>query len=298
MIKLTDRLKERRVLLSDGAWGTEMQAKGLKAGQCGEIWNVIKRKDVLAIAAGYIDAGSDIILTNTFGANKVKLASYDLADRASKLNLLSAGISREAAGEDRIVLGSMGPSGKIIMMGDVSRDELYEAFAEQAKALEEGKVDGLCIETMTALDEALIAIQAARDNTVLEIACTFTFEKAGYGGFHTMMGHTVEEVVNAMKDVRVDVIGANCGNGIDNMVEIAAEMRSIDPDLPIMVQSNAGLPSFVNGEIVYRETPEYMASKIPDLVEAGANIIGGCCGTTAEHIREMGRVLDEGSFRI
>ncbi len=289
--KVAQALKTRKVLLSDGAWGTALQAHGLKGGQCGEMWCMIRRHEILAIARSYIDAGSDIILTNSFGANSIKLAHYDLADRAEKINRAAAEISREAAGDDHIVLGSVGPTGKIILMGDVTADDLYEAFAEQVTGLEKGGADGILIETMSAIDEATIAVRAAKENTVLEVACTFTFERAGYGGFHSIMGHTIADYVDAMRDVSCDIIGTNCGNGIDEMTEIVREMRAIEPDLPIIAQPNAGKPEIVGGEVVYKETPEIMAAKTPELIEAGANIIGGCCGTTPEHIRAMSGVI-------
>jgi len=289
--KISQALNSKGVLLSDGAWGTALQALGLKGGQCGEMWCTIKRHVILGIAKSYIDAGSDIILTNSFGATSIKLAHYDLEDRAEKINRAAAQISREVAGDDRLVFGSVGPTGKIIMMGDVTEDELYESFAEQVVGLEKGGADGILIETMSAIDEAAIAIRAAKENTVLEVGCTFTFERAGYGGYHTIMGHTIADYVDAMRDASVDYIGTNCGNGIDEITEIVRQMREIEPQLPIIAQPNAGKPEIVGGEIVYRETPEMMAAKVPELIEAGANIVGGCCGTTPEHVKAMSGVL-------
>ena len=188
MNSIGNDVKEGKLLLSDGAWGTFLQAKGLGPGECPELWNVERRNDVLDVAKRYIEAGADMIETNSFGASRFKLEHFGLAHRAGELNEAAAAISREAAGPDRHVLASIGPTGKILMMGDVSEEQLYEAFAEQAAALERGGADTICVETMSAIDEACIAIRAARENTTLEVACTFTFEKTIDGRYRTMMG--------------------------------------------------------------------------------------------------------------
>jgi len=276
------------VLLSDGAWGTFLQAKGLKPGECPELWNLTHRNDVLDIAVSYVNAGCNIIETNSFGASRIKLASYGLGDRTAEINSRAAAISREAAGKNVHVAGSVGPTGKILMMGDVTEEELYEAFREQSAALEKGGADIILIETMTALDEASVAVRAARENTGCLVMVTMTFSRVPSGEFRTMMGVSPEEMVFSMKEAGAHVIGSNCGNGMAQMAGIVKAIRAADKEIPVIIQANAGLPELAGTKTVYRETAEIMASYVPELVAAGVNIIGGCCGTTPEHIRAIG----------
>jgi 5-methyltetrahydrofolate--homocysteine methyltransferase len=245
----------------------------------------------LSIAQSYVDAGADIILTNSFGASPSKLRHYELDDRTAEINQAAAQISREASGEKGFVLGSMGPTGVILMMGDVPEETLYEGFCIQAKALEKGGVDGVCIETMSALDEACLAVRAVKESTSLEIACTFTFEKTVSGNFRTMMGVSPSEIVGALIEAGAAIIGTNCGNGFDGMVDIVEEIRRIDSKIPVLVHANAGKPVVQDGKTVFPETPEMMAAKIDKLIHAGANIIGGCCGTTPDHIRALAEAI-------
>ena len=287
MNSLLAALKNNKVLISDGAWGTFLHERGLQPGECPELWNSTHRDDVFAIAKSYIDAGADIILTNSFGGSPAKLEHYGLQDRTAELNETAAAISREAAGADHLVLGSIGPTGVMLMMGEVSEETLYDGFCVQAEALKKGGVDALCIETMSALDEACLAIRAARESTGLEVACTFTFEKTINGEFRTMMGVSPAEMVQAVKEAGATVIGTNCGNGFDQMIDIVREIRNIDPFTPILVHANAGKPVFQDGKTVFPETPEMMAAKVKDLIKSGANIIGGCCGTTPAHIQGL-----------
>lgn len=291
MRSLLSAIAKGRVLISDGAWGTLLHKRGLQPGECPESWNITHKSDVAAVAQGYVDAGADMILTNSFGGNPVKLSHYGLADKTADFNEAAAAISREAAGENRFVLASMGPTGVILMMGEVSEEELYQGFYTQAKALQKGGVDGFCIETMSAIDEACIAIKAAKAATGLEVACTFTFEKTVTGEYRTMMGIAPAEMVEAVKEAGADVIGTNCGNGIDGMIEIVREIRSIDATIPVLVHANAGKPLLENGVTVFPETPEIMASKALELARAGASIIGGCCGTTPAHIAALASKL-------
>jgi 5-methyltetrahydrofolate--homocysteine methyltransferase len=287
MNSLLTALKNKKILISDGAWGTFLHERGLQPGECPELWNSTHRDDVFAIAKSYIDAGADIILTNSFGGSPAKLEHYGLQDRTAELNETAAAISREAAGTDHLVLGSIGPTGVMLMMGEVSEETLYDGFCVQAGALKKGGVDALCIETMSALDEACLAIRAARESSGLEVACTFTFEKTINGEFRTMMGVSPAEMVQAVKEAGASVLGTNCGNGFDQMIDIVKEIRSIDPLTPILVHANAGKPVFQDGKTVFPETPEMMAAKINDLIKSGANIIGGCCGTTPAHIQRL-----------
>lgn len=291
MIALLERLARGDILLSDGAWGTFLHAKGLAPGQCPEEWNISHRKEVGEIAGGYIDAGADIILTNSFGGSKFKLAHYGYAENVTIFNRAAAEISREAAGSDHYVLGSIGPTGIILMMGEVSKDELSAAFREQAMALEAGGVNGICIETMSALDEAMIAVSAAKENTNCPIICTFTFERTKQGEYRTMMGISPVEMARSLIDSGVDIIGTNCGNGIKRMIDIVRELRTVDTAIPILVHANAGAPVVKDGHTVFPETPEEMSALVPSLIDAGAAIIGGCCGTTPEHISAMAGIL-------
>jgi 5-methyltetrahydrofolate--homocysteine methyltransferase len=177
------------------------------------------------------------------------------------------------------------------MMGDVSEEELYEGFKEQSLALEKGGADIIIVETMTALDEASLAVKAARENTGCTVIVTMTFSGDLNGEFHTMMGVTPAEMVISMKEAGAHIVGSNCGNGIKDMIGIVRAIRDTDKNIPVMIQANAGIPEYIDGKTVFRESPEMMASFVPALINAGANIIGGCCGTTPEHIRQMGKAL-------
>ena len=291
-MKIVEAVKSGRVLVSDGAWGTFLQQKGLKPGECPELWNVERPDDIRAIAQSYIDAGSDMVETNSFGGTCFKLEHYGLESRVSEISEAAARLSREAAG-DLWVIASIGPTGKMLLMGDVTEEELYNGFKEQAVALEKGGADAICIETMSALDEATLAVKAAKENTDCEVIVTFTFEQTVNGDYRTMMGVSPEQAAEEMIEAGADIIGTNCGNGIERMIDIVKALRAAAPDTPILVHANAGLPKSIDGVDVFPESPAEMAGKIPALIAAGANIVGGCCGTTPEHIKAMKEVVEK-----
>jgi 5-methyltetrahydrofolate--homocysteine methyltransferase len=289
---ITEQLAAGRVLVSDGAWGTFLQKQGLEPGACPELWCVERPEAVRAIACRYIEAGSDLIETNSFGANRFKLAHYGLAARAAELNEAAASLSRAAAG-DRPVLGSVGPTGKLLAMGDVEPEALYEAFKEQLIALERGGADACCIETFADIEEARLAVRAARENTALAIACTFTFQRTVQGDYRTMMGVAPAAMTAALVEAGADIVGSNCGNGMEQMIEIVSEIRRADRAVPVLVHANAGMPVNVGGVDRYPETPARMAALARAVAAAGANIGGGCCGTTPEHIRAIAAAVSE-----
>jgi len=291
MLSLLEAVRKNKILVSDGAWGTFLFQRGLMHGECPELWNITHREDVYAIARSYIDAGSDIILTNSFGGSPIRLKHFGLNERAFELNEAAAIISREAGGDKNIVLGSIGPSGCMIMMGETSEAELFDGFSLQAEALKKGGADAICVETMTGILEASIAVKAAKAATNLEIVCTFTFDKTAGGEYKTMMGVSPSEMVLSLKQSGADIIGTNCGNGFEKMIDIVKEIRKIDNDIPVLVHANAGLPVFENGLVSYPETPSSMSARVDELIESGANIIGGCCGTTPEHISAIASVI-------
>ena len=290
--KITDALKSGRILVADGAWGTALQSRGLKGGECPEIWNIEHPELVLDIAESYIKAGSNLIETNTFGGNRYKLEYYGLGDRVAEINKTGVEISRKAAGEENWVIASIGPTGKMVLMGDVTEDDFYNVFKEQAIALAEGGADAIVIETMSAIDEAISAVKAVKENTDLEIISTFTFEPTVQGEFRTMMGVSPAEAAVAAVEAGADIVGANCGKGYQGMDRIIEEIRNVLPDIPIIIQANAGLPELINGESVFPATPDEMADQNPLWIKAGVNIIGGCCGTTDKHIRAIRNAVD------
>jgi 5-methyltetrahydrofolate--homocysteine methyltransferase len=284
---IRERVRQGAVLVSDGAWGTLLHEQGLAAGECPELWCLDHEKEVFAIASGYVRAGADMIETNSFGASHYKLEHYNAADRTAAINETAARISRRAAGDDHWVIASVGPTGTMLVTGDVTEQELYTAFREQAVALEKGGADAVCIETMSDIEEAVCAIKAARENTGLEIICTFTFEKTVRGDYRSMMGLDPATAARRAIEAGAHIVGTNCGNGMRRMIDIVREMHAAAPDAPILVHANAGLPRTVNGVIIFPESPAMMAELVPQLVEAGADIVGGCCGTTPAHIRAI-----------
>jgi 5-methyltetrahydrofolate--homocysteine methyltransferase len=287
---LLERLKSGEILISDGATGTYLQARGLEPGGCPEEWNASHPEVVRGMAADYFAAGSDAVETNSFGGSPFMLKKYGYADRVEELNRLAARHARSVAPPGRYVIGSVGPTGEFLEpVGPVSVEEMYEGFVRQVTALAEGGADAICAETMTALEEACLVVRATKERTDLVAMATMTFDRGPRGNF-TMMGVTPEDAVRGLLDAGADVVGANCGNGILYMIEISAEMRKVT-DAPILVHANAGIPAVRKGQIIYPETPDWMGPHYRALVDAGATFVGGCCGTTPDHIRAIVKAL-------
>ena len=289
-VSILDRLARGDLLISDGATGTYLQAHGLEPGGCPEEFNASHPEVVRGMAAAYFEAGSDMVLTNSFGGNRFMLKKYGYGDRVREFNHLAAQHALSSAPPGAYVVGSVGPTGEFLEpLGEVTEAEMLEAFVEQVTALEDGGADAVVIETMTALEEATLAIRAARENTNLTVMATMVFDK-GPRGFFTMMGVTPARAAVELGVAGADVVGSNCGNGIELMLEVAREMRQAT-DGYMLIHSNAGLPEIRDGEVVYSETPEWMADRFKVLAESGVNILGGCCGTAPDHIRAMSRRL-------
>jgi len=283
---ILERLARGDVLISDGATGTYLQSAGLEPGGCPEELNATEPEVVRGMAARYFAAGSDMVLTNSFGGTMFMLKKYGHDGRIAEFNRLAAQHARSQAPPGRYVIGSVGPTGEFLEpLGEVKRSEMLDSFVEQITALEEGGADGVVIETMTALEEASLAIKVAKENTGLTVFATMTFDQ-GPRGYFTMMGVTPERAAKEMQDAGADVVGSNCGNGIEGMVEIGRQMRAAT-DAPILIHSNAGIPAIRKGQIVYPETPQFMAEHYATLVDFGINILGGCCGTTPAHVEAL-----------
>lgn len=285
MIDIRDRLSKGEILIADGAMGTQLYQRGLKMGQAPEAYNLLHPDYLIEIATEYYRAGADIIQTNTFGATPYRLAMYNLDDQVKEINCAAVDAVRQAVGDHAYIAGSCGPTGATLMpYGDIAPEQVYESFLIQMQALCDAGVSHLCIETMIDLEEAKLALRAARAiSASLPVMVTMTFNKTPRGYF-TIMGNKVETVATELAAGGADLLGSNCGNGVDQMIEIATEFQNYT-DLPLLIQANAGLPEIVNGETVYLESPEFMAAKIPMLIENGVSIVGGCCGTTPAHIK-------------
>jgi len=286
-----DRISRGEILISDGALGTMLFEAGLEPGHCPDMVVLEKPELLQNIAEQYIEAGSDIVHTDTFGANPLKLADYRLQDRTKEINREAVTLLKEVAGDRAYVSGSCGPSGRILEpYGDEKPEDVLKAYTVQTEALISAGVDLLCLETMIDLKEALLAVEAARSiSSEIPIMTTLTFDKTPKG-FFTIWGATIEESVTSLQAAGADVVGSNCGNGIDIMVEIARAFREAT-QLPLLIQSNAGQPENRGGQIVYSEGPDLFAQKAIELKEIGVSVIGGCCGTTPDHIRAINRAV-------
>ena len=284
MDALIEKLVAGAPVVTDGAWGTQLQARGLDVGDCPDAWNLSHPDRVEEVARAYVEAGSQVIITNTFRATRFGLKRHGLADKVADINRAGVEISRKASAGRATVFASIGPSGVMLMMGETSPEDLRDAFAEQARALAEAGADAMVVETMSDPAEARLAVAAARQTGLPVVAC-MTFD-SGKDRDRTMMGTTPEDAAEAFTEAGADVIGSNCGQGIEGFVAISKRLAAAT-DRPIWIKANAGLPEVVDGKTVWRQTPEKFASYVPALVEAGATFIGGCCGTTPEFIKAV-----------
>ena len=294
---LHDLVARKGYALIDGATGTQLFARGLGSGDPPEAWNVDEPDKIRSAYSAYVDAGSDIFLTNSFGGTHYRLALHKLDDRVVELNAAAARLAREvadgamAADPDRTVLvaGSMGPSGELLEpMGSMTPDGCAAAFAEQAKGLADGGADVLWVETMSSLEEAEAAIQGARQVTDLPICLAMSFDTAG----RTMMGVTGTMAADLAVRLGIDAVGANCGANLADTENAVRQMRAVDPDLLIISKGNAGIPHWHGDELHYDGTPEIMAAHASRVRDLGAQLIGACCGSSSEHIALMRAVLD------
>lgn len=276
-------------VLTDGAWGTQLHQRGLEVGACPDAWNLTHPAEVEQVARAYVEAGSQIILTNTFGSNRLVLARYGLADRVAALNRAGVEISRRAAGDRAAVFASAGPTGVMLMMGQTPAEEVRSAFAEQMQALAQSGADAVVLETFSDPAEIVLAIAAAKEAGLPVVGC-MVFD-SGKQRDRTMMGTTVEQAAEQLAQAGADAIGANCGQGIEGFVQITARLRAAT-ELPIWIKPNAGLPEIIEGRTVYAQTPAKFAEIAAQVLDAGAHFIGGCCGTTPEFIRCLRAMLD------
>ncbi len=276
------------ILIADGATGTQLQKAGLPIGYTPELWNLENPEAILAHHLSYLDAGADIVLTNTFGGNPIKLKSSGLEGKASELNRAGAVLARKAAGPNRFVFGDVGPTGQLLSpYGELSEDDAIAAFSEQIRALESGGVDAILIETMSAIEEARAAVSAAKQSTKLPILLTMSFDTHG----RTMMGVKPSQAVKELWGLGIQVIGANCGRTLTETLAAIREMKATNPDAVLMAKPNAGLPHMENDESVYDVTPEIMAEYALKFLAEGVKIFGGCCGSNPDHIRAVAKAL-------
>jgi len=287
---LLESLLARGPVVTDGAWGTELQKLGLGPGEHPDYWNLTHPDRVGEVAARYVRAGSAVILTNTFRSNRIALGAQ--GGDVAALNSAGVRISRQAASGRARVFASVGPSGRMLVSEEVTEQELSEAFEEQCRALAGAGADALLIETMSDLEEARIAARAAR-STGLPVIVSMVFD-SGKEKDRTMMGSTPEQVAASLTASGVDAIGANCGLGIEGYIPVCARLRKSTP-LPLWIKPNAGMPEMVDGRITYRTSPEEFGAGTLDLRRSGADFIGGCCGTTPDFIRAVSAALRPGS---
>ncbi len=284
MHPLFELLTKNGPAITDGALGTQLQARGLAAGDCPEAWNLDRPADVEAVARAYVDAGSDLILTNTFGANRFVLEGHGLAGKAAEINRAGAAIAKRAAAGQARVFASIGPTGKLVAAGEVTPEDLRAAFGEQARVLAEAGVDALVLETFADLDEIRAAIAAAKA-TGLPVVASLVFD-SGPAKDRTMTGATPEQAAGTAAEAGADAVGSNCGLGIEGFIPVCRRLRAATT-LPLWMKPNAGMPESVGGKTIYKSAPADFAARVPELVKAGAHFVGGCCGTSPDFIRAI-----------
>ena len=288
MPSFADLLAAGGVLLADGATGTNYQTMGIEPGVAPEEWVFDAPEKVQELHRRFAEAGSDLVLTCTFGATSLRVADGPLAGRAREVNVRAAELAREAVGEDRLVAGSLGPTGQLAEpYGLLTRDAAVEAYAEQARALADGGVDLLVLETFFALEEALWAIEGVQSVSDLPLVASFSFDQ----GTRTMMGVGAADVGAAVEPLGVAALGANCGRSLADMDTVVGEFLAAAPHLPLWVKPNAGVPRIVGDEVVYEAGPEDLAEHVHGYADRGARIVGGCCGSTPEHVAAIARAL-------
>ncbi len=291
MRRTRESLKALPPLCTDGAWGTELMKLGGTPGELKDSWNVSAPDKVLKVARSYVEAGARIILTNTFSANRVVLEGHGAAGRAAEINRAGAEISRRAAEGKAYVFASLGPTGKLVSAGEIDPAAAEEAFAEQAAALAAGGADALCVETLTDIEEARAALRGCLRACALPAGITFTFD-SGRDKDRTMMGATIEQACEMARAEGAGFVGANCGLGIEAYVPLARRFAACAKDLPIWIKGNAGRPEVgPDGRTVYKAAPEAFAAAVEPLLGAGVRFMGGCCGSTPDHIRAMAAAL-------
>ena len=292
---LEQLLASNDYILADGAMGTMLMAAGLTQGDPPEEWNVSHPEQIRAVHRGYIEAGAQIVLTNSFGGNRLRLKLHSLQDRVAELNRAAAELARaeaDAASHAVVVAGSMGPTGELLEpLGTLSFEAARDAFAEQAAALVEGGIDVFWIETMSDLNEVRAAVEGARSVADLPVVTTMTFDTRG----HTMMGVSPVQALEALRELQPLALGANCGNGPAEIEGVIEAMHAVDPNVALVAKSNAGIPELVKGELFYSGTPEVMAQYALRVRDLGARIIGACCGSTPDHVRAMAEALGRAS---
>jgi 5-methyltetrahydrofolate--homocysteine methyltransferase len=292
--QLIQRLAGGETLIADGAAGTMLMSAGLAPGTPPELWNIDHPEKILALHRAYVEAGSQIILTNTFGGNRIKLGKAGLAERVRELNLAGAALARQAAGDRALVAGDIGPTGELMApYGPLTFEDAAAAFAEQAAALADGGVDAIWIETMVDLDEARAAVTGARQSTGLPILCTMSFGPKG----RTMMGVSAKQAVEGLWPLGLAAIGANCGEGLEAVEVVLQQMRALLPDAPLIAKPNAGLPKLVDGQTVYDTGPDQFASRTLDFISLGARLVGSCCGSSPAFISAISTTVNKSGAR-
>jgi len=276
-------------VVTDGSWGTQMQKRGLKRGECPDSWNLNHPEQVLAVARQYVDAGSQIILTNTFGGSRPALKKFELGQKTVEINMTGVEISKKAAGDRAYVFASIGPTGMMLVTRETTEEELQKVFEEQADAQARAGADGIIVETMIDVVEAKIAATAAKQ-TGLPVIVSMVYD-SGENKDRTMMGDSPEQVLEELMSIGIDGIGANCGQGIEAFLPICSRLRQAT-DLPIWMKPNAGLPEIVDDKTVFRTTAREFVQYIPELIQAGAGFIGGCCGTDQGFVEAIRETVD------